>query len=61
MRIRGLPGGDLGLEQEELGRPAPARARVDLADPGIHAVGIGLQRALVSASSCAATDCSARP
>ena len=44
-RIRRLPDGDLGLEQEELGRAPAARAAVDLADPGIDATGIGRKRA----------------
>ncbi len=40
-----MPDGDLGLEQEEFGRAPTTGALVDLPDPGIDAIGIGLQRA----------------
>ena len=43
-RIRRLPHGDFRFEQEELGRAPAARTTVDLTDPGVHAIGIGLQR-----------------
>ena len=43
-RIRRLPEGDVAGQQEEFGRPAAARAGIDLLDPGVHPVGIGAQR-----------------
>ncbi|MPL79212.1 hypothetical protein SDC9_25087 [bioreactor metagenome] len=42
--IGGRPVGDIGLEQEELGRAAAKRALVHLFDPGVDAAGIGLER-----------------
>ena len=43
-RVRGLPIGDVARQQEEFGRAASQGTLVHLLDPGIHAVGIGLQR-----------------
>ena len=43
-RIRRDPGRDLGVEQEELRRPAPQRIGLNHLQPGVHPVRIGIER-----------------